>query len=231
VPTFNTPPDNREGEIVQASAADSTTSDSVEDPGNPFLPAKGDACPEATFYRPPRLGISHLLAWITAAAIAMKIMLSYERGMEWSSLSSSWYRTLWQIIVYTTVPIHAAALVAMIVLLRDKLCGTAGRFQPGHWFVVLFSSCWLLYLIILLGSVLVPHVVPFLPENSTQKFLTLTHCILDASLSFAFLLVLIMSRIRWHWKAAFALFMGSCSFAAAMSFFSYRISSPSDPVV
>ena len=108
---------------------------------SPFAPTS----PFVEYYRPPRLGIIHMLAWMAATAIVLKIDLAifalYEGGNsrlgfdtpQVSQLAVAWkyaYRTIYSMT-------GGASLVGAAVLLRAWHRGIGGRLQPGHWIIII----------------------------------------------------------------------------------------------
>ena len=115
-----------------------------------FAPASpAAASPFAEYYRPPRLGIIHMLAWMAATAIVLKIDLAisvlYEAGnsrlgldtSEASQLTVAWIYASWTI----NSMARGASLVGAAVLLRACYRGIGGKLQPGHW-IVLIEVLW-----------------------------------------------------------------------------------------
>ena len=101
--------------------------------------------PAVEYYRPPRLGIIHLLAWTATTAIALKINLAEvalskamfaQLGIDRPEVSQ-----LNLVRDYTCATIHCmilgAGLVGAAVLVRAWYRGIAGKLQPGHWIVLI----------------------------------------------------------------------------------------------
>ena len=95
------------------------------------------------YYRPPRLGIVHLLIWITLAAVLMKVMTALIATSEPSGLAPDRVSVAHKAIWYLTSCMIAATLLGTFVIARDKIRGAAGRLQAGHWLVLVISSTWL----------------------------------------------------------------------------------------
>ncbi len=105
--------------------------------------------PFVEYYRPPRLGIIHLLAWMTATAIVLKIDLAIfalneamisRLGIDLPQPSQ--LALVWAYAVRTIYSIaQGAGLVGAAVLLRAWRRGMGGRLQPGHWIVLIEALC------------------------------------------------------------------------------------------
>lgn len=111
---------------------------------SPFAPGS----PFAEHYRPPRLGIIHLLAWTAATAVLLKFSMAMEmlgdRGMDSMSpeldIAVQAYRFMYS-------AAHAAGIVGSGVLLLARIRRRPGRFQPGHWLVLVETLARLLRLL------------------------------------------------------------------------------------
>jgi hypothetical protein len=80
---------------------------------------------------PPRLGIIHLLAWITVAAVIFGI-----RRTLWVYESS--FSLLTIIVMFITI-FRSAGLVGAGILINVKRLQIQDRFQPGHWLLLYLS--------------------------------------------------------------------------------------------
>jgi hypothetical protein len=94
-------------------------------------PAPDDTTP--TYLQPPRLGIIHLLAWMTVAAVLFNYDYSHVPANQVFVLK------IGRIIGIFLEILNAAGLVGCGVLLSAKIRGMPGRLQPGHW--LLFYGC------------------------------------------------------------------------------------------
>ena len=111
-----------------------------------FAPASpAAASPFAEYYRPPRLGIIHMLAWMAATAIVLKIDLTIF-ALNQATISrlgidipqASQLALVWAYAVRTIISIaQGAGLVGAAVLLRAWHRGIGGRLQPGHWIILI----------------------------------------------------------------------------------------------
>ena len=125
-------------------------SDYPDSPTLPQLPGKspfGARSPFAEHYRPPRLGIIHLLAWTAATAVLLKFSMAMEMiGSAGGSTApvSAFQQVLG--LIFSTA--HAAGLVGTAILFLAKVRGLPGRFQPGHWLVLVASVTWLVFQLI-----------------------------------------------------------------------------------
>jgi hypothetical protein len=100
------------------------------------------------YYQPPRLGIIHLLAWITVAAVLMSFNLVLDQVKpEASNISASSRflriseaeRLLLQIRRSAFSIVQAATLVGGIAFWLDQFRRKPGRLQPGHWMLAINS--------------------------------------------------------------------------------------------
>jgi len=121
------------------------------EPDLPFLCAEPDApppepgAPQLLYLQPPRLGIIHLLAWTAVAAVFLKFGLAIE-SMDAGPVQDlpPALSVAMRSIHAAFGVLHAAALVGCGTLLLARARGWPGRFQPGHWIVLLQSVMVLL---------------------------------------------------------------------------------------
>lgn len=91
------------------------------------------------YYQPPRLGIIHLLGWITFAAVMMKFNLSIEVNGA-GPLKLSELLILINKLIKAGSAIGSAAIVTGgIVFWMDRFRRKPGKLQPGHWIVAVYS--------------------------------------------------------------------------------------------
>jgi hypothetical protein len=110
--------------------------------------------PFADYLRPPRLGIIHFLAWITLSALFFGLFQSFYQfaaetlGKRYLTFVSSLQIGL----IAPGLILLAAEIVGMTVVLRGRLRHELGRWQPGHFLIVIHSLFNLIhYMISLLG--------------------------------------------------------------------------------
>jgi len=121
--------------------ADSDRSTAVDPLGkSPFAP--GSPFPE--YYRPPPLGIIHLLAWTAATAVLLRLSMAMEmiRGDRIPQGLAIFRQVVY--FIYSTA--HAAGFVGACVLLLAKIRRLPGRLQPGHWLLLIAALMSLLSL-------------------------------------------------------------------------------------
>jgi len=114
----------------------------------------GPRSPFVEYYRPPRLGIIHLLAWTAATAVLLKFnvaMEMIETSSHFDEMPTA-LRVFRQVIQFVQSTVHAAGIVGVSVLLLGRVRGATGRLQPGHWIVAIDTvaflvvhSWWALY--------------------------------------------------------------------------------------
>jgi hypothetical protein len=131
---------------------DSDRSAAAESLGkSPFAPGS----PFAEYYRPPRLGIIHLLAWTAATAVLLKFSMAMEllRGTGGGSMPPA-TRVFQQIVGFIYSTAFAAGIVGTCIVLRATVRHLPGRLQPGHWLLLIATvssllslACWALYVL------------------------------------------------------------------------------------
>jgi hypothetical protein len=127
--------------IRSMSDADPRSSDKPI-PGNSpdtSLPIPGtsdvsnDPCRSTPEYlQPPRLGIIHLLAWMTVTAVLFKIIMALAPGRPFEM---SYSLCIW---IFKVI-INSAAITGAGIVLVAKYHGGKGYYQPGH-FLLFYSS-------------------------------------------------------------------------------------------
>jgi hypothetical protein len=125
-----------------ANHADASTGQ--QSPGkSPFAPGS----PFAEYYRPPHLGIIHLLAWTAATAVLLKFSMAMEMIQDTggSSMPPS-MRVFQQIFGFIYSTAFAAGIVGTCIVLRAKMSRLPGRLQPGHWLLLIATVSSLLSL-------------------------------------------------------------------------------------
>ena len=93
--------------------------------------------PLIEYSQPPRLGIIHLLAWVTVAAVLMKLNLALEvlpSGSANLNLSET-YLLAGKLQQAARVIVTAALFVGGFVFWLDRYRRKPGYLQPGHWIV------------------------------------------------------------------------------------------------
>jgi hypothetical protein len=130
--------------MSESRFGDSDNSRAAESPGqSPF----GPGSPFVEYYRPPRLGIIHLLAWTAATAVLLKFSLAMEMLGDTGGGSLPEGMSIFRQIVgfiYSTA--HAAGIVGAGILLLAKISRAPGRLQPGHWLLLVATVAWFLFL-------------------------------------------------------------------------------------
>lgn len=120
--------------------------------GEPDLnPAAGDATsfnePSSTIvpdlaelYLPPRLGIIHLLSWITVTAVFLKVssaMRLFETAPNPAARTAN-VGFGYQAPAFIQLAMTAAGVVGLSVLVRGWLRHKRGQLAPGHWVLIAF---------------------------------------------------------------------------------------------
>jgi hypothetical protein len=123
-------------------------SDNAGEGASPFATPKAIEDPMADFFRPPRLGIIHLLAWTAAFAVFLKLnlalrMLDPGGGRVVDNPVYQGFSALF-------AGMNGAALTGLGTLLLARRRHPEGSLQPGHW-ILIVSTCatlahWAVYL-------------------------------------------------------------------------------------
>ena len=117
--------------------------DSNDQASNPAdespTPIDGSQSPFVSFYKPPRLSIAHLLAWMAAAAVLLSIVASIDRwsdGVVLSNLSETGSGSIGLASLVVELILFAAGIVGLGTIIRDRIRHILGPLQPGHWIVL-----------------------------------------------------------------------------------------------
>jgi len=101
---------------------------------SPFAPQP----PAVEHYRPPRLGIIHLLAWTAATAVLLKYNLALEMVRDFDVTGPEKMFHQASNLIHSMV--FGAGMVGLGVLLLARARGPVGRLQPGHWIVIIDTA-------------------------------------------------------------------------------------------
>jgi len=191
---------------------------STTEPTSPFSdtvvadPARGSSrngaapSPLDDYYRPPRLTIAHLLAWITLAAVCMKAVVAFELAGVIPPSSAAWGALTYKALTYLSAAFYSAGIVGAFVILRDKCRGIAGRLQPGHWLLAIISILFVLHMLISLARLLC--VGSFKPSDSSSNLAIATILLFYGASEFAataaFVWMAIRLRAGWLWRVSAA---------------------------
>ncbi len=91
------------------------------------------------YLSPPRHGIRHLLAWLTVSAVMLRFLVLPQSSF--FSLDGPALQAQQHAMGIFRAAYFSAVLCAAVVLLRTKLRGTPGPFQPGHWICLAMAPC------------------------------------------------------------------------------------------
>ena len=94
------------------------------------------------YYRPPRLGIIHLLAWTAATAVLLKLLQALGavgNAADMAELPTMARVNQCLILIFQSTS-QAAVITGAGLLALGKARGAAGRLQPGHWILVLEAA-------------------------------------------------------------------------------------------
>jgi hypothetical protein len=91
--------------------------------------------------QPPRLGIIHLLGWVTFTAVLMKFNLALEQMRPPSNIPAVEKSMSLQISQAGYAILMGAILIGGCVFYADRYRRKPGRIQPGHWAIAIQSLC------------------------------------------------------------------------------------------
>jgi hypothetical protein len=98
-------------------------------------PLWAEILPGDSQLRVPQFGILHLLIWTALAAVLLKYnqaVHTLDTGLRDPFMNSRVMTIQWVV----TVILTASTMVGLGALIRARRSGRTGRFQPGHWLVV-----------------------------------------------------------------------------------------------
>ena len=175
---------------------------SAEVDENPF---RSGAAPKAAssssieHYHPPRMGLAHLLAWVTLAAILMKFTAYLEMGIHNESFKTGWLWAVHRIVWYAFSAVSSASLLGAIVIMRDKLRGATGRLQPGHWIIVVYAIQWSGYLVINLARMGLYGSLELSSQTSSLIAWTYAYGAISLVTAISFLVAAVRLRDGFRW--------------------------------
>jgi hypothetical protein len=113
--------------------------------GGNLQPATGVSpfAPPPQYFRPPRLGIIHLLAWTAATAVLLKFYAARNDASSPTILPPG-LEAVHLAIQFFYAAVIGAGVVGATVIVLGKVRGESGRLQPGHWFVLVETLTFLL---------------------------------------------------------------------------------------
>jgi hypothetical protein len=152
-------------------------------------------------YSPPRLGIIHLLGWVTFAAILMKLNVAMEMLRTTTDRSESEaFKIAEQILRYSGSILMAAVLVGGMVFYYDRFRRkTPGTLQPGHWLIAV-SSVSVVCNLLLWAGISILQVFEFRGMISIQVYLSIYGLMyLGMAIPFIFAAKNLAERGRWRW--------------------------------
>lgn len=167
------------------------------------------------YLQPPRLGIIHLLAWMTVAAVLFKVYVAFAPNKPLEMNYNLW---IW---MFKTIA-NSAAVIDAGILLVAKYRDPKRYFQPGHF--LLFCSCLATLENLLIVSLLVLFISePFAWNPINISFLTLS----SLSKIFIDLVVLLWFALRipvkGRWKYMFQFWGGIDLLYLVLAFASLRM--------
>jgi hypothetical protein len=130
-------------------------------------PASGS--PFLEHFQPPPLRILHLMGWITAAAVLVRIGMVFDAAR--ADVPPAEERVFFWVLRFNYTVFTAACMVGGGILLMGWMRGVRGRLQPGHWLVVVNAlSAGLSYMIFLAHLALMNTV--FQPWEDEYSYFT-----------------------------------------------------------
>ena len=106
-------------------------------PTTPAAEGTSPFAPPPQYFRPPRLGIIHLLAWTAATAVWLKFFVASQRRLRYDGPVRRVLTPSHHAIQFVNAAVIGAGVVGATVILLGKARGESGRLQPGHWFVLI----------------------------------------------------------------------------------------------
>jgi hypothetical protein len=174
------------------------------DPLLPLADAKETSAPSlpppVPYFVPPRLGIIHLLAWITLSAVFIGTFQSFMQFIEATFGKQAITLHLGSIGINSIAFINIAAeLVGMAVILRGRILHQPGRWQPGHFIIVIHACSDVLLIILSLANLYFIN----LPGTSSSQYLCLIFLVIFWIKTALFLWWWKRSRDFLRWKILF----------------------------
>jgi hypothetical protein len=169
-----------------------------------------DAPIESTMIPPPRLGIIHLLAWLTVAAALLGIERS-ARLLENAAIHSDKFVPHNQVLDTIHVIGIAAGVVGLAALIRWRVGGHPSPLAPGHWILIAEVAPMLL---IYVGEIARRALVAKSGINAQTSYLPVVA--ITALTAMAQMFVFSLAGFRWvqgrSWQLVFRLLaVGSVS--------------------
>jgi hypothetical protein len=181
------------------------------------------------WYQPPRLGIIHLLAWVTLGVVFLKAFQSLE--MLDNPLVHESDRAIalaHQLRNYCNAMLGAGLVIGGVLLATDLFRRKRGIFQPGHWFVAL-NCC-----VFLFGLGVNSAMLLFVSDRSAQTPFLLLNAVVYAvvALTYCQMVYCFSKQRRWQLAAAFlasleclkGAFLASIAFAPPWSLNAFLVS-------
>lgn len=125
------------------------------------------ASPFAQHLHVPQFGILHLLLWIAAAAVLLKLFIGISQHFNQPLPPVQYW--IGQFAQAACAIVMACALVGSGVLLRLRCYKMLKRLQPGHWLLLMETLAFLISLVSLLFI--------FVCERSTAAMIACSNCI------------------------------------------------------
>ncbi|MCC6125477.1 MAG: hypothetical protein IT426_10970 [Pirellulales bacterium] len=166
-----------------------------------YVLAGSEGIKNREIYSPPRLGIIHLLGWVTFAAILMKLIVAMEMLRTTTDRSQSeTFKLAEQILSYSKSILMAAVLVGGIVFYYDRFRRKSpGTLQPGHWLIAV-SSVSVVCNLLLWSGINILQVFESRGMFSTQLYLSIYGLMyLGMAIPFIFAAKTLAERGRWRW--------------------------------
>jgi hypothetical protein len=174
-------------------------------------PAEGDDLPgpEAVadqpsvddHFRPPQLGIIHLLAWMTVTAVLLKFYLA-------SSANFFSELTFEKVMHSVDAAVAAAGIVGFAILVRAWRYGSMGRLQPGHR-MALIQTLFTLFWYVSSGTLFLLTQMEVLSRRQESNFCEIVACVLYLVSSALWFWALRCTVDGHRWNVLFGLYCAS----------------------
>jgi hypothetical protein len=110
--------------------------------------AESSPCKPPTAPRPNRLGLSHLLLWLTLTSIVMAITQHVSKTNPFDDAAAEDYAARWRIEVllgFAVAPSNGAALCGLLLAFSRLFTRRSGfPSQPGHWLLLILAAAYCL---------------------------------------------------------------------------------------
>lgn len=164
---------------------------------SPVIPTAGKSpvdhhSSSADYFRPPRLGILHIMAFI-AFATGLIVFYTFLEMLN-PRPDHSDIGILRQALQIIRNLVTAASWVGLVILLAGKIRRTPARLQPGHW-ILMFESIFTLLALLFWGIIYLGQESNY--HGSNLLMILMGYESFFMLLAYALLIYLLRERISW----------------------------------